>query len=190
MTKTSQYYVTESEISKLLAQSGLPADFQRFFSRDYASLKADASSTSELVVDNDDRLAALEDDLGEVNDELSLQDVRITSVSNDLDAHEADLSAHGANGNIVGTNDYATTLVGGTVKLAAATANATSSTVSVTLAPNAAGVAYSQTDAATWVALLNQQKTMINQLTSDLNALITLFNSSLATERTALQRAP
>jgi hypothetical protein len=82
-------------------------------------------------------------------------------------------------------------ILGGSVKLAAAVVDQAASTVVVT-SPNgnAAGVAYLQADAATWVTLLNELKSDLNTLVTDHNQLTTKVNTMLASERTALQRAP
>jgi len=188
MASEGQYYVTESEVSRLFDQSGLPKQFSTLFTRDYVSLKTATGSTADSleslgqeVIDVEARVTINEAGI------LELQ-VRVTDVEDGLDSHVSDNSAHNATGNIVGTNDYATPALGGTVKQATAVADSTASTVTVTITPTAPSAAYAQAEAVTWVNAINEHKAAINQLKTDLNAVITLFNSSLATERTALQR--
>lgn len=182
MAKTSQYYVTESEVSKLLAQSGLPPLFQQLFARDYVSLKSDATSSSDQIGVIFERL-----DANDAN--INSNTTRITVIEGGLSDHIDDNSAHGASGSVIGAEDYAQASVGGTVYLASAVANSPASAVSAVLNPNTAPAVYSQADAATWVAMLNEHKATINQLTADLNSLIVLFNASLSSERSAKQRA-
>jgi len=196
MPRMTQYYVTESEVAKLFAQSGLPAEFQKLFARDYVSLKSDASETSDNVTEIIDDILVIDSRLDTQGAAITLQGSQIVLIIADLatlqtafDGHVADSSAHNATGNILGTDDYATASTGGSVKLAAATAGAFLSTVLVTQTPTVAAAAYVQATAQTWVDAINEHKTAINQLKTDLNLLVTQFNASLSTERTALQRA-
>jgi hypothetical protein len=204
MARVTQYYVTEAEVSKLFRQSGLPSDFQNLFGRDYVALKADASTIGDLVDTLTDRVLISEGDIAAIETrldvdeaEIASQGLRITIVESDLsaltiefDAHTADASAHNATGNILGTDDYATLAIGGSVLKAVATADATPSSVNAVLTPTVAGAGYVQATAQTWVDAINEHKTAINQLNTNINALITLFNASLLTERNANQRAP
>ena len=107
-----------------------------------------------------------------------------------LDSHVNDNSAHGATGSIVGSEDFASSSVGGVVLIAASVANAAASTVSVTSPDaSAAPAAYSQAQMAEVVALVNELKADLNQAITDLNAAITTLNNSLISERTAKQRS-
>lgn len=193
----SQYYVTESELSKLFAQTGLPPNFQYQFTRDYAALKRDLNSNDDTIVELDSRLTAAESDINTLTisfDTLNLTVVGIQSdiesLDTSLNAHVGATSAHGASGNLVGTNNFCTLATGGVVKLAAAITDQPASTVNVTASPNAAGAAYVQADAQTWVIMLNDLKTQLNTLKTDYNSLVTKFNAVLASDRTASQRAP
>jgi len=187
---SNQYYITETDVSKMLKLSGLPMDFQGLFSRDYVAIKRDILANTDEAAALESRVSALDSDLTAIDLRLDTAEVDINGVESDLASHEADNSAHGATGDIVGTDDYCTLATGGTVKLAASVANATASAVNAVLNPNAAGIAYLQADAATWVAMLNEHKTNINQLTADLNAAITQLNLLMANSRTALQLEP
>ena len=79
----------------------------------------------------------------------------------DLKTHEALTSAHGVTGNNVGTEDYASSSIGGVVLEAANVVDAIESTVSVD-SPDA-------TDLATVITLANETKADLNQLVTDLN---------------------
>lgn len=207
----TRYYVSETDIRQLMLLGNFPPQFSNLFTRDYAALKNDvgstetrlstAESTIEVILvrldDHDTYLAGLDNRLDTAEATLLDHELRIdqaetdiNDLQDDLADHIADRTTHGATGNIVGTGDYCTAVVGGTVLLASAVTNAVPSSVSVTSTPNAAGVAYVQADAATWVAMLNELKTDLNALVSDTNAAITQLNALLAAERAAKQLAP
>lgn len=188
-TRITQYYVTEAEVAKLFGTSGLPAEFQRLFSRDYVSLKADSATASDSISGLSSRVGDAETDIASQEIRIAVIETDLPALRSDFDAHAADNSAHGANGNILGTNDFAQLLTGGSVMLAGAVAASPSSAVNVTLTPTAAGAGYVQATAQTWVDAINEHKTAINLLNTNLDALISLFNASLTTEQTALQRA-
>jgi len=199
-----QYLVTEADVSALLKESGLSITFQQKFTKDYVAVKGDINDRNiELnklllrvvevesdVASIDVRLSAVEDDVDSLEPRVTAAEIDISTVTSDLSSHVADNSAHGVTGNIVGTDDYCTLTMGGVVKLAASVANATASAVSAVSSPNFPGVSYSQVDAATWVNMLQEHKTNINQLATDLNAAITQLNLLMANSRTALQLAP
>jgi peptidoglycan hydrolase CwlO-like protein len=200
----NQYYITETDVAKMLNLSGLPMQFQSLFARDYVSVKRQITDSDDVITSIGNRVGVLEGDVDDIetsitliNSSINSLDIRVTDaesdildVASDLSAHVTDDSAHGATGDIVGTDDYCTLATGGTVKLAASVANAAASAVNAVLNPNAAGVAYLQADAATWVTMLNEHKANINQLTADLNAAITQLNLLMSNSRTALQLEP
>lgn len=102
--------------------------------------------------------------------------------------HRAATSAHGATGNIVGTDDYATDLVGGTVLQAAAVTDASASSVSVTSGDvSAAPAAYTQAWGIEVETLANEVKADVNTLVTDVNAIKDQLNALLAAMRTAKQ---
>ena len=192
----TNYYVSETDLAQLLKKSGLPADFQNLFSRDYASVKRSIGGSADDVASLDQRVTDSEADITSLSISFSSLQATVTSLSGSLgslqtnyNAHASSTSEHGAGGKIVGTNDFATLTVGGTVKLAAALVDQAASTVNVAATPNAAGVGYLQADAATWVTLLNELKSDLNALVVDHNSLRAKLNSMLASERAALQRA-
>lgn len=215
---STRYYISETDIAQLVGLGNFPPQFANLFTRDYAALKRDVGSTEERLTTAELRLDGIDDEISiiivRLDDhdayladldtrldaaEVTLLDheIRIDTAETDIltqrsdfDAHVIDQTTHGANGNIVGTADYCTGAIGGTVLLASAVANAVASGANAALNPNAAGVAYLQADAATWVAMLNEHKTQINLLKTDLNLAITQFNALLASERSAKQLAP
>ena len=192
----SQYYITEAEVAKLLGQSGLPQPFQLLFGKDYVSMKQQVFGTAASITEINSQLLIIDErlDIAEVliqenTDRIDLIEVDLADFHIAFDDHVAATEAHGSTGDIIGTDDYCTDTVGGTVLLADAVADQAASSASVTTSPNSAPVAYSQADAATWVTMLNDLKTQVNQLVTDHNAVVTKLNSILATDRTAKQRA-
>lgn len=85
--------------------------------------------------------------------------------------HIAATNAHGATGDIVGNEDYATTSEYGVVKKAETQTDATASTVSVTSTD--AGATYTSAEQT----LINELKADVNTLTTDLNAAIAVINA-------------
>lgn len=186
----TNYYVSETDVAALLKKSGLPSDFQNLFSRDYVSVKRSIGLSSDDIANIESRVTDNEDAISDLSVSFSTLNGTVVTLQSNFNSHASATAAHGSNGNIVGTNNFATLTVGGTVKLAAAVVDQAASAVVVSATPNAAGVAYAQADAATWVALLNELKSDVNQLVTDLNSLTAKVNTMLASERTALQRAP
>jgi hypothetical protein len=215
---STRYYISETDIAQLVNLGNFPASFTQLFTRDYAALKRDVGSTETRLEDAENRLDGIDDEieiiivrLDDHDTYLADLDVRldaaeatlldheiridtaetnITTLQDDLTGHIADQTTHGATGDIIGTGDYCTGAIGGTVLLAAAVADAVASAANAALNPNAAGVVYVQADAATWVAMLAEHKTQINLLKTDLNLAIVQLNALLASERTAKQLAP
>jgi len=211
VARASQYYVSDTDIAQLMAISGLPNTFKQLFARDYSALKRDVGGYK-------DAITALEERADETDAHLTVIDAQIVDITlrvttaegdildlalrvtqnesdiadnrSDFDAHVIDTTTHGTTGEIVGTGNYASAAIGGTVLLAAAVANAVPSAANAALNPNTAGLAYLQADAATWVAMLNEHKTQINLLKTDLNLAIAQLNALLASERAAKQLAP
>lgn len=194
------YFPTESEIGQMLAS----ANWQRFFTKDYAALKGNVANTVAAAEGNADTLDVLTDrvdaidlQIVEIIGRLDTADGEIDTLQTDLadltdtvDTHIAAESAHGATGNIVGTDDYCTSSVGGVVLLGAAVADATPSAVTSPAAVAAAGAAYAQAYAQSQTDAINALSTAVTQLVLDLNAVTTQLNSLLASERTAKQLAP
>lgn len=211
VAKASQYYVSDTDIAQLMEISGLPNNFKQLFARDYSALKRDVGGDKDAITALEERADETDDHLTIIDAQIVAIDLRVTTAEGDIldlalrisqtesdiadnradfDAHVIDTTTHGTTGAIVGTGNYASGAIGGTVLLAAAVADAVASAANAALNPNAAGVAYLQADAATWVAMLNEHKTQINLLKTDLNLAITQLNALLASERTAKQLAP
>lgn len=216
--KSGQYYRTEQEIAKLMRGSGLPVEFTNPFTKDYAAVKGDiagadenlsevmrdVAALDERVSDSESEIATLNSNVGSLNTSvisISLQtadlDARLVIVEDDLgdltsdfNLHTADQSAHGATGDIVGTDDYCTATIGGTVLLAEPLAPNALVSFTITSTPNPAGVAYSQADAASWVAAINEIKADFNALITEFNFLVSKVNAIIDTQETAKQRAP
>lgn len=208
---STRYYISETDIAQLVGLGNFTPQFSQLFTRDYAALKRDVGSTEERLTaaeseieviivrldDHDSFLANLDTRLDSAEATILDHELRIdaaetgiTQLQTDLTDHIDDRTTHGATGNIVGTGDYCTAVIGGTVLLASAVADAVASTVSITSTPNAAGVAYAQADAATWVTMLNELKTDVNTLVTNTNSAIAQLNALLAAERAAKQLAP
>lgn len=216
--QTSTYFVSETDIQKMLKIGGMPDAFNRLFTKDYAAVKRDLGSSSREILElqlradgfdnqftivisrldnNDIQIASLDSRLDSAEATIADHETRLDATEFDIaqnridfDNHVADNTVHGVTGDVVGNGDYAQAVTGGVVLLAAAVANAANSAVNVTQTANAAGVVYVQADAATWVSELAEHKTAINQLATDLNALVTKLNALLASERAAKQLAP
>jgi hypothetical protein len=211
VTKASQYYVSDTDIAQLMAISGLPVNFKQLFARDYSALKRDVNGDKDAITALETRADETDEHLTIIDAQIVAIDLRVTTAEGDIldlalrvtqnesdiadnradfDAHVIDTTTHGTTGEIVGTGNYASAAIGGTVLLAAAVADAVPSTVSITSTPNAAGLVYAQADAATWVAMLNELKADVNTLVTNTNAAITQLNALLAAERAAKQLAP
>lgn len=216
--KSGQYYRTEQEIAKLMRGSGLPVEFTNPFTRDYAAVKGDiAVNDSNLeqitqdiaaldvrVLITETEISSLNSDVVSLNtsvlnltlqaadfeDRLVVVEGNLDDLTADFNLHTADDSAHGATGDIVGTDDYCTALVGGTVLLASALAASPASTLSITTTPTAPSAAYVQAEALTWVTTINELKTDFNALITEFNDLVAKVNAIIDTQEVAKQRAP
>lgn len=193
------YLPTEVELRQILGAS-VPDPFIR----DYTSVKRNVLQASQAVDANsasvalltvrintiDGQIVTISGQLNTLSGQVLGLTTQVTTINNTLSSHISAQSAHGATGDIVGTGDYASAGVGGTVLLAAAQADAVVSAVTVT-APNAsaAPATYTQAQMAEVVALVNELKADLTQTVADLNAAIAVINGSLSTERTAKQRA-
>lgn len=204
MAKNAQIYVTENEIAELLSYTDLPMRFKNQFTKDYAAIKRDITKSGGdidgLTQDIDAlkvRVSVAESNIASLNTAVVSLDTRLGIVEVDLSLlglefqdHVDATEAHGATGDIVGTNDYCTALLGGTVLLASALAASPASTLEIISTPNAAGAAYLQADAATWVAAINEIKADFNALITEYNALVAKVNAIIDTQEVAKQRAP
>lgn len=185
MAKLIKYILTESELQRLTG-----GQWPERLVKDYIASAVNEETINGEVGDVTAEVVALKVRVTTAEGEIDTLQIDLAALTITTDNHIAAQSAHGATGDIVGTDDYCTASVGGTVLLAAAQANAAASTVAVT-SPDAgaAPAAYTQAQMAQVVALVNELKADLTQTVSDLNAAITVINNMLATERTAKQRA-
>lgn len=196
----SDYYPTEAEVMRMLSQNS----WRMMFARDYAAIKGNISAAVSATEGNTETIESLDarldivqgqitviiGRLDTVEAEIDTLQLDVAQVADDLSDHVTAQSAHGANGDIVGTNDYATASVGGTVLRGAAVANAIPSTVTPPTALAAAPVAYTQVYAQLQTQAINDLSTAVSTLVTDLNATVTKLNALLASQRAAKQIAP
>lgn len=150
-----------------------------------------AHASSAISYDNTTSgLAAVEIQaaIDEVDGLVGTNATNIANVTNAFNTHNGSSSQHGVTGDNIGTEDYAQTLVGGSVLLAALVSDAAPSAVSVASpdAPVAAAI-YSQADTQANVDLTNELKTDVNQAVADLNNVVAQLNEFLANNKTAKQ---
>lgn len=210
MAKNAQYYQTESELAKLFSLTGLPSGFTNGFIKDYAAVKRTVegsdSGIEQLQQEVDGlggRLTSAESNIASINSSITslnaqvsglggrvdLIEIDIPEIREDLDEHIADLSAHGATGDIVGTDDYCTSTVGGTVLLANALTQLTGSISYLAYAVAVAPAAYSQAHTQTIVDALTEIKTDFNELAANTANILTKVNQIITTQEIAKQRA-
>lgn len=93
-----------------------------------------------------------------------------------------------ASGQLVGNNDFATSLVGGVVNLMALVSDAVDSNANITMVDiGVAPAAYDQTYTQSVTDLLNDTKAKHNQLVTDVNAVIAQLNELILNSITAKQ---
>ncbi len=172
-----QYVVTEEGLRKLIG-----TQWPEQLVKDYLASKNTAQQFVDAINKNSD-------DIVTINGQIVVINGQITTLTTNLNNHVAAQSAHGAAGDIVGTNDYCTASVGGTVLLAAAQADASTATITPPTALGAAPAAYNQAYAQSQTDAINTLITNVSDLRTTLNALVGVVNNMLATERTAKQRA-
>lgn len=96
--------------------------------------------------------------------------------------------AHGSNGDIVGFNDTATESLYGLLKRCSLIADASMATTAITTADIAtAPLVYDQTYTNTMVSLINENKSKVNSIVTDLGNVVTKINDILAKMKTANQ---
>jgi hypothetical protein len=192
------YLPSETELRQILGNR-LPD----VFIRDYTAIKRNVGIASQSTDDNTQAVTALQLAVtaintainalnGEVDNiqiTITALDGRVFTVETGLASHIAAESAHGANGNIVGTDDYCTATVGGTVLLAGALPNVAPVATTPPIAVAMAGATYSQPYAQSQTDAINALRQNVTDLVAANNALVLSINQMLATERTAKQRA-
>ena len=193
-----EYIATESDmrqqVGKILSER---------FIKDYVAIKQNigasidqTNANSQTIETLDGRLDVAEAEIVSLDSRvdaaesgISALDGRVGTVETNLTNHVAAESAHGATGDIVGTGDYAQASVGGVVLLANPVADAAQATITVPIFVAAAGATYSQAHTQTQIDTINALRQNMTDLIAAHNALVTVVNQMLTTERTAKQRA-
>ena len=193
-----EYIATESDMRQQVGRV-LP---DRFI-KDYVAIKQtigasiDQTNTNSENIDTLDArldtaevaIVSLDDRVDTAEGDITALDGRVDTVESGLSNHIDAESAHGASGDIVGTDDYCTASVGGTVLLAGAVANANQVSTTIPIFVAAAGATYSQAHTQTQIDTINALRQNVTDLVAANNALVSTINQMLATERTAKQRA-
>jgi len=179
-----QYVVTEEGLRKLIG-----TQWPEQLVKDYLASKNTAQQFVDAINKNSDDIAVINGQITTINGQIVVINGQISTLTTNLNNHVAAQSAHGATGDIVGTDDYCTATVGGTVLLAAAQANASTATITPPVALGTAPAAYNQAYAQSQTDAINTLITNVSDLRTALNALVGVVNNMLATERTAKQRA-
>lgn len=189
--RLQNYIFTEAELQRTLGGK-LPDQFIK----DYIASKANSQALLEAIDKNTVDIEQLFLDLAATDDALAALTIRVTNAEGEIDTLQIDLtnhiaaqSAHGASGDVVGNLDYAAASVGGVVWLATAVGDALDSAVTPPTALAAAPATYVQAYEQSQSDAINSLINNITTLKNDLNSAIDVINSSLATERTAKQRA-
>lgn len=200
-SKRIDYYPTERDIAELLTKAGLPISFVNDFTRDYAAVKRNSQNADGTIDDLSARVDILDAEVIAINiriDGVELRidavELRLTTVEGevdtlriDLDAHIAAQSAHGATGDIVGTDDYASLTTGGTVLQANTVGDANLIIASVPASIGAAPLVYDQTYTDSQTAAINLLSASLFAVILGLNSNATQFNNLLSSMRTAKQ---
>jgi hypothetical protein len=182
--KLTNYLLTEQDVARAL-QGAVPA----VFVKDYVAGKNNASSMLAQIDENTAAILVINGQITAINGQIVVINGQITTLTTNLNNHVTAQSAHGATGDIVGTDDYCTASVGGTVLLASAVANAAPVSTTPPAIVAAAGATYSQPYTQTQTDTINALRQNVIDLVAANNALVSAINQMLATERTAKQRA-
>lgn len=189
--RLKNYIFTEAELQRTLGGK-LPDQFIK----DYIASKTNSTALLEAIDKNTVDIEQLTIDLAATDDALAALAVRVTTAEGEIDTlqtdltdHIADTVTHGSTGDIVGTDDYCSTTVGGTVLLATAVGDAAEYLDSLPSTVAAAPAAYSQAYANDQTSTINSLIAFLIDFQASFNSSIGVINSSLATERTAKQRA-
>lgn len=184
MANLIKYILTEAELQRLTG-----GQWPDRLVKDYIASAVNEENINGEVGDVTAEVVALTVRVTTAEGEIDTLQIDLAALTTITNSHIAAQSAHGASGNIVGTNNYCTATVGGTVLLAASQANAVASAVTPPSTLGAASAVYVQAEQQAQTDAVNALIANINTLKSDLNAAITVINNMLATERTAKQRA-
>lgn len=193
------YFYKQSNINSIAALSDDQTDQVDQNTQDIADNKAAIIQNSLAIADNtndiSDNATNLNNHINDLTDahdasaisydpagtSLSSTNAQgaITELDSDLTLHVNADTAHGTTGDVIGTDDYAQILLGGSVLLSNLVSDAVASTVSVD-SPDAS-------DLPTVITLANETKADVNQLVLDLNAAINQLNAFLDANKTAKQ---
>jgi hypothetical protein len=189
--RLQNYIFTEAELQRTLGGK-LPDQFIK----DYIASKTNSQALLDAIDKNTVDIEQLFLDLAATDDALAALTIRVTTAEGEIDTLQIDLtnhiaaqSAHGASGDVVGNLDYAAASTGGVVWLATAVGDAVDSATTPPSSVGAAPAAYNQTYEQTHADAINDLIGNVIDLQNALNSAIDVINSSLATERTAKQRA-
>lgn len=189
--RLQNYIFTEAELHRTLGGK-LPDQFIK----DYIASKTNSQALLEAIDKNTVDIEQLFLDLAATDDALAALTIRVTNAEGEIDTlqidltnHIADTIAHGASGDVVGNLDYAAASTGGVVWLATAVGDALDSATTPPSSVGAAPAAYNQAYEQTQADAINDLIGNVIDLQNTLNSAIDVINSSLATERTAKQRA-
>ena len=189
--RLQNYIFTEAELQRTLGGK-LPDQFIK----DYIASKTNSQALLEAIDKNTVDIEQLFSDLAATDAALADLAARVTNAEGEIDTLQLDLanhiaaqSAHGASGDVVGNLDYAAASVGGVVWLATAVGDAVDSATTPPSSVGAAPAAYNQTYEQTQADAINDLIGNVIDLQNALNSAIDVINGSLATERTAKQRA-
>ena len=153
------------------------------------TLQAQVFTISNTLTAVQAQIVVINNQIITINGQLTALTGQVTALDSQLASHVAAQSAHGANGDIVGTNDYCTASIGGTVLLASAVANAAPVSTTPPAVVAAAGATYSQAYTQTQTDTINALRQNVIDLVAANNALVSVVNQMLASERTAKQRS-
>ncbi len=153
------------------------------------TLTVQVSTLSSQVLNIQGQITTINGQIFNLNTSVTALIADVDALETLTNAHIAAQSAHGANGDIVGTNDYCTSSIGGTVLLASAVANAAPVSTTPPAVVAAAGATYSQAYTQTQTDTINALRQNVIDLLTASNALVSVINQMLASERTAKQRS-
>lgn len=185
--------------------------FVNDFTRDYAAIKRN-NSESDATIDNiNERLTVAEAEIVSLDIRVTANtvaiaalDIRLTTAEGkidvlridldqlrlELDGHVSSTEAHGSLGDIVGTDNYATLILGGTVKLAASVNDANPVSASPPASVGGAPALYDQSYANSQTSAINDLSSAVSATVSDANLAIAQLNLLMQSMRDALQLEP
>lgn len=158
---------------------------------DIAQNASDIVQNTLGIMDNADDIADNVSAINQNSSDISDNSLAISTNATNLSNHISDTTTHGANGDIVGNNDFADESIGGVVKRMTLIADAIESTATV-ITPDvaAAPVAYDQAYTQTIADLTNANKASINLLVTEFNAAVVVLNNLIAASKAAGQMTP